>query len=311
MADDLPSLGIRRRIWRAVALGAALVCIFAPAFARAEVFSGPQPGERTSPFKSIALRGDGAGQERDIIAEHRGAATTLVFVHGIERSMAPLIGVLDEYGKQRHDRLKTEFVFLSRDPIESRQRLPMVGQSLRLASPMSLSVDGIEGPGNYGLNKECLLTVIVARDDRVQTNFALVQPGIADAPGMIAAIAKVIGDESPPSVESLRQQRGLGQPGMRGERMREGPGIAPRPAGGLPGATPTDEKLVSLMRRFIQRTNDDATVDQVLRDVETHISGNPGLTQQAINGWTRVLHLKYGTEYAQRAGRAWLEKLKP
>ena len=57
------------------------------------------------------------------------------------------------------DVLKTEFVFLSGDRLSSQQRLSLGGQSLRLQAPMSLSPDGAEGPGNYGLNKECLMTV--------------------------------------------------------------------------------------------------------------------------------------------------------
>lgn len=275
------------------------------------IFSGPQPGEKTTSFKSIELRGEGAGKERDIIAEHKGAPTALIFVHGVERSMAPLMAVLDAYGQERKDALKTEFVFLSADSLSSQQRLPLVGQSLRLQSPMSLSTDSAEGPGNYGLNKECLMTVIVARENKVAANFPLVQPGMADATKIISAIAKIVGDTNPPAAEALRERRGLGgarmEPGQQKERQRE---IQNRPRDNLPGAAPTDERLIGLLRRFIQRSNDDATVDKVLAEVEAYVGGNEDLTRQAIGGWTRVLHLKYGTDYAQKAGQTWLEKLK-
>ena len=178
-------------LWRRTARVVVLfLALLGSARSEEKVYSGPQPGEKTTPFKSVELRGEDAGKERDIIAEHQGARTTLIFVHGVERSMAPLLTVLDEYGQERKDVLKTEFVFLSGDRLSSQQRLPLVGQSLRLQSPMSLSADGAEGPGNYGLNKECLLTVIVARENRVAANFALVQPGLADAPKIISAIAR-------------------------------------------------------------------------------------------------------------------------
>src|SRR5262245_49716274 len=98
--------------WGRTALAAAFLVALV-GVAQSEVFSGPQPGEKTTPFKSVELRGDDAGKERDIIAEHKGAPTTLIFVHGIERSMAPLMTVLDAYGQERKDLLKTEFVFLS------------------------------------------------------------------------------------------------------------------------------------------------------------------------------------------------------
>ena len=298
--------------WRQAAQLAVLFLVHLGA-ARSEenVYSGPQPGEKTTPFKSVELRGQSAGKDRDIIAEHNGAPTTLVFVHGVERSMAPLMTVLDEYARERKDVLKTEFVFLSGDRLGSQQRLPLVGQSLRLQSAMSLSADGAEGPGNYGLNKECLMTVIVASANKVAANFALVQPGMADAPKIISAIAKMIGDTNPPSAEVLHERRGRGsarmEPGQPQDRQR---GITNRPGDKLPGAAPTDEKLVGLLRRFIQRTNDEAAVDKVLAEVEDYVGGNESLTRQAIDGWTRVLHLKYGTEYAQKAGQMWLEKLK-
>lgn len=291
------------------AIAGAGVLILSLAGADTAIFSGPQPGEKTTPFKAIELRGENAGRERDVIAEHNGAPTTLVFVHGIERSMAPLMSVLDEYGKERRESLKTEFVFLSGDRLTSQQRLPLVAQSLRLESPISLSVDGAEGPGNYGLNKECLLTVVVAKENKVAANFALVQPGMADATKIIAAIAKVINDTNPPAAEALRERRGLGGGRMDQpmERRRERAG---RPNDNLPGAAPTDEKLIGLLRRFIQKSNDDATVDKVLAEVTEYVKGSDDLTKQAVNGWTRVLHLKYGTEYAQKAGQTWLEKLK-
>ena len=55
------------------------------------VFSGPQPGEKTSPFKVVELTGPNADKERNPIAENAGKPTSLVFVHGIERSLGALL----------------------------------------------------------------------------------------------------------------------------------------------------------------------------------------------------------------------------
>ena len=152
------------------------------------------------------------------------------------------------------------------------------------------------------------MTVIVARDNKVAANFALVQPGVADAPKIIAALAKLIGDTNPPAAELLRERRGLGGLRMAPKDARREP--PDRAGADLPGAAPTDEKLIGLLRRFIQKSNDDATVDKVLAEVAAYVHGNENLIRQAMDGWTRVLHLKYGTEYAQKAGQTWLEQLK-
>jgi hypothetical protein len=127
----------------------------------------------------------------------------LVFIHTVERSLVPLLRVVDQYGAERKDRLKTEVIFLHPDRREGERRIKAVSRSLQLQSRVGLSPDGAEGPGNYGLNKECMMTIIAARDNKVTANFALVQPGIVDAPKIIEALARTCGDSSPPTVEQL------------------------------------------------------------------------------------------------------------
>ena len=218
--------------------------------------------------------------------------------------MMPLLRVLDEYGAERKDRLTTEVIFLSGDKIEGERRAKAANGSLKLSSHVGFSPDGAEGPGNYGLNKECLMTIIASKDNVVTGNFALVQPGIADAPRVIAAFARTCGDTNPPPVEELTQRqkaRSVG-PGEMGGKRRDN----------FPGAVPTDETLQALLRRFIRPTNDDATVDRILSEVQAHIKDNAELKKQAIDGWTRILHFgdRYGTPHARGVGRAFLHQLK-
>jgi hypothetical protein len=84
--------------------------------------------------------------------------------------------------------------------------------------------------------------------------------------------------------------------------------VSPRPM--IPGAAPTDPKLVGMLRGFIQPSNDAAAVDRIAREVEGYVRGNPDLTRQAVDGWTRVLALGYGTPEAQRVGKELVERLK-
>jgi hypothetical protein len=194
------------------------------------IFSGQQPGEKITSFKTVEILGTNAGKERELITNDAGGATVLVFLHRIERSMMPLLLVIDEYGAMRKDSLKTEIIFLNADRLEGEQKAKNAAGSLKLNAPVGLSLDGAEGPGNYGLNKECLMTIIVAKDQTVTANFALRQPGIADAPKVLEALAKVSGDASPPTLEELNQRHMARNGGGRGEGgMRRGEGMAPRP----------------------------------------------------------------------------------
>jgi hypothetical protein len=286
-------------------LSLAVLFLFGSSLCAADaVFSGPQPGEKATSFKVLAIGGAEDGKERDPISENAGAPTALVFIHQLERSLVPLLRIVEQYGVERRDRIKTEIVFLAADRLAGEERVRAAAGSLKLAARIGLSPDGAEGPGNYGLNKDCLMTIVTAKDNQVVANFALVQPGIADAPKVIAALAKTCGDDNPPTAEALAAK----QPGM----ARGRPAMAEKPKDDFPGAVPSDEKLVGLLRQFIRPTNDDATVDRVLAEVKTHIKSNADLTKQAADGWTRVLHFgdRYGTPYARKIGQEFLEQIK-
>jgi hypothetical protein len=315
------------------------------------IFSGPQPGEKTTGFKVIDIGGAVDGTERDPIQENAGAPTVLVFVHTVERSLVPLLRVIDQYGVERKERIKAEVIFLAADRLSGEQRVRAVNGSLKLSARAGLSPDGAEGPGNFGLNKECMLTIVMAKENVVTANFALVQPGITDAPKVIAALARTCGDAEPPSVEALTAKqsgpaRGRGEMREMAKRppldltsldLRSEEGLrnsvaalkaevetlrrelaaargepAPKPKEDFPGAVPTDAKLVGLLREFVRPTNDNATVDRVLREVKAHIAGNADLQKQALDGWTRVLHFgdRYGTAYSRKLGQEFLDGLK-
>ncbi len=298
-----------------LAVPVLLFCCHLALSAADAVFSGPQPGEKTSPFKVVELTGQNTGKERDPVEENAGQPAALVFVHGIERSLVPLLRVVDEYGATRKDGLKTEIIFLSPDRLAGEQRVKAAAGSLKLQSRVGLSVDGAEGPGNYGLNKECLMTIVVAKDNKVTANFALVQPGIADAPKVLEALAKVSGDTNPPTAAQLSERqmaRGGGGREAAGRMNAESGKAETKPKESFPGAVPTDGRLQGLLRSFIRPTNDDATVDKVLADVKAHIKDSTDLQKQAIDGWTRILHFgdRYGTEHARKVGREFLDQLK-
>ena len=181
---------------------------------------GPQPGEKVTPFEVRVLTAQGPGDKRDPIKAAGDRPVVLVFLHGLERSMAPLMRVVDHYGADQKAKLNTEFVFLIDDPIRGDRGLPRVVKSLKTRAQVGYSVDGIEGPGNYGLNKECLMTIVLAKGGKVTANFALVQPGIADAPGIIAAMAKLAGVATPYSLPSsttraLSSPISIGLPAIR------------------------------------------------------------------------------------------------
>jgi hypothetical protein len=186
------------------------VSLILPAVAADDpVLSGPQPGEKLTPFKVFVATGERKGlSNADLIAEWDGAPAVLVFVHELTRPGAALMRALDAFQQRRAaDGLKLGFVFLTRDRTQSEQYLPLAANSLKMAAPLTLSVDGPEGPGSYGLNRHVQMTVLVARKNVVTASFALVQPNETDAPKIWAEVAKLIGGPVP-TLDEVRAIRG-------------------------------------------------------------------------------------------------------
>jgi hypothetical protein len=178
-----------------------------PAQSDDPVYSGPQPGEKLAPFKVLGFTGPQAGKQFDLIEQLGAAPTLLMFVHEVTRPAAQLMRPLDLYGsKLAADGFATHFVWLAADRSATEDRLRGIQGSLQFKSPISISLDGLEGPGSYGLNRKVALTILVAKDNKVVANFAITQPNETDAPKILEAMAKLVG-KMPPTLADLGADR--------------------------------------------------------------------------------------------------------
>jgi hypothetical protein len=323
------------------------------ALADEPVFSGPQPGEKLTPFKVLGSTGPDAGKEVELIGRLNGAPTLLIFVHEATRPGHQLMRPLDHYGaKLAKDGFATHFVWLAADKTKAEAYLNAAKNSLNLKAPISISLDGQEGPGNYGLNRKVTLTLLVAKDNKVVANFALIQPNETDAPKVLAAMAKLMGQQAP-ALDELRAELGAQRPAQprpaadlaeqvrqlqaEVQRLREmsqratelqkqvdeltdalnearaklakmegaqtpNP-IRKRPplAGELPGRSSSNPELVSLMRRLIQPTNDEAAVKEVVEAMTKWAGDDAARRQELAEFCKRIAHLGYGSEHVKKA----------
>ena len=293
---------------------AALLLACAPQDAK---FSGPQKGEKTPGFKVFDV---GTRQDVDYVADAKGGPTVVVFIHELTRPGGALMRALDDHGQIKQARgLRTHFISLSEDRDGAERHLPNVIKSINLKCPMGISLDGKEGPGSYGLNREVMLTILVARDHKVTANFAIVSPNETDAPKIKAAvdeILKVRGPAPTGSADELREQVMKLQEEVASLReevaaLRLKLDQAARPAprrGGEMEKPKEDEQLVNLCRRLIQQRAGQEQIDAAVKDIEAYIGTNDDLKKQYVGILTRVLDLKYGNEVGQAAMRKQLEK---
>lgn len=298
--------------------------------AQDEIFSGPQPGEKTPGFTVFDI---GSRREVDYVAEWKGAPTLLIFVHELTRPGAALMRPLDEYAQVKKVRgLRALVVSLAEDRDEAERRLPMVKGAIQLKTPWGVSVDGPEGPGAYGLNREVTLTILVAKDNRVHANFAILSPNETDAPGIRKAIDEVLKRE-PEAVtgtpeelaaevarlreENLRLREELAGASLRAERAetqvermnaRRGGRAMRRPEGGGEAREPEDERLVGLCRGLIQKEASEEDVAAAVKRIEEYIHGKDGLRGQYVAILGRILRAGYGTDHAKDVMKEQLAK---
>lgn len=246
------------------------------------VFSGPQPGEKLTPFK-VQPFGGRAAAEVDLIGAVKGGPCVLVFVHEWTRPTLQLARPVDTFAaKWAADGLATHFIMLTADKGKTEQFLQGAKNSLNLKSPVSISLDGLEGPGNYGLNRKMTVTILVAKDNKVVANFPIIQPNETDAPKVLEAMAKVLGKPAPTAEEVAAA------------------GVSRRPdAGANPNGR--DPELTTLMRKLLQQNNDEATVKDVA-DAMVKWAGEDARKKAQLAEYCKtVVKLGYGNDLAKRA----------
>jgi len=154
--------------------------------------SGPQVGDKLTEFKVLGFSGPQEGKEFEVLGQAKGKPMLLIFVHKITRPALRFLRPVDERGA-REETLASHVVWLSEDRDKTLDFLKRASKSLNLQAPMSISVDGKDGPAAYGLNDKVTLTVVLAKEGKVVANFALVDPNEKDAPKVLAAIEQLAG----------------------------------------------------------------------------------------------------------------------
>lgn len=266
------------------------------AWAQDPVFSGPQVGEKVVPFLVRGGLGELAGKEWDIVKQANGNPLLLVFLHQVNRRSISLARLVLEYGATRRDKgLTSALVYLTDDPTEAENALKRMAHAMPAGVPVGISLDGGEGPGAYGLNRNVELTVLVAKENQVTANFAIIQSSIqVDAPRIIGEIVAVTGGGKVPTLAELN----IG------------------PSGALMNARMADDgELPNLLRRLIQRTNSDEGVAAAAEAIEKHIAKVPAAQKQLGEITARIVNAgklaNYGTPAAQKILKQWADKYGP
>ncbi|MCI0380233.1 MAG: hypothetical protein L0215_21825 [Gemmataceae bacterium] len=232
--------------------------------------SGPNPGDKLQEFKAHGIFGDNEGKEFEVLKSTKDRPILLIFVHKITRPALQLLKPVDEYAA-KEEKLAAHVIWLG-EKEKAEEFLKRAKNSLNLQLPVSIAADK-EGPPAYGLNDQVTMTIVLAKDKKVTNNFAFVDPNATVAPKVIAAVAKLLGKEPPKAKEE--------------EKKRNADGKSP--------------ELQKLMRRMIQKDNDEATVDRVVQAMKKWAGDDDAKRKELREHAQLVVRLGYGNEIAQAA----------
>jgi hypothetical protein len=155
--------------------------------------SGPQVGEIIAPFKMRGVLDDEAGKEIDLVKDAAGRPLVIYFLHERTRPSVVLARqVLEHAANRKSDGLEAGLALLAEDAAAMEEWVKIATQSLPRGVPIGISTDGAAGPPAYNLNRNVVVTIIIAKDNRVVANFALTQPTPDDAPKITEAIAAAL-----------------------------------------------------------------------------------------------------------------------
>lgn len=278
------------------------------------IFSGPQVGEPLPPLKVTLPLVEDAGEPVDAaLTDGDHPHRLIVFVHQRTRPSVGFLRVLGEYGSTRKESgLATSVVFLGNDATEVAGAVRRARGALPKNVLIGVSPDGLEGPGEYGLNREVTLTILVASEGKVTFNSALIDPSLPlELPKVLVAICETIGGE-PPTIESLMGESLMGESQMGGGRagatlrrtVKTGDKDVPNDL--VPGFS----KVEPLLRAFIRIDNSDDRVDQLAKQIDEVLQEAPEAKQRLKEIAGRVYEI-YGTDHAKVYLQRWAGVGKP
>jgi hypothetical protein len=127
----------------------------------------------------------------------------LVIVNGPNRPAARLTRSLMNFAEMHKENLFAGVAYLDNDQAAALKQLEHAVSWWQVQPPVGVSVDGVEGPGSYGLNRNVNVTVLVANNGVVTSNFAVVQPTETDAIKILENVVNLVGGRVPGNSEVL------------------------------------------------------------------------------------------------------------
>lgn len=170
------------------------VCALGALLSAQEIQSGPAIGMKLTKVNAYAASGPYQGKEFDAAAALGQGPGALLFVKALNRETAPIIRGLDNLAAEFSLLgFKSFTMMLTDDRTAGEARIKTLSKALNMRNPMTVSLDGAEGPGNYAINRNANLTLVMVKGGVVTKCLAFTDTGLKDLPLITAAVESVAG----------------------------------------------------------------------------------------------------------------------
>lgn len=120
----------------------------------------------------------------------------LTFARDLNRDLTRLVKEIDAFVKKQQDKdMRAFVVFLTKEPAQLEPRLKALAEAEKISIPLTIYPDE-QGPKPYKLNPNVKFTVLVYRDKKVQSNFALPKITPKDTKAILAEAEKMVAEKS-------------------------------------------------------------------------------------------------------------------
>ncbi|MEZ5966143.1 MAG: hypothetical protein R3F56_20065 [Planctomycetota bacterium] len=309
----------------------------------AQTPSGPEAGSDLGKAQVYAPTGARAGTTFDAAAVIGQGPGALLFVGELNRNVAPLVRGLDRlaaaHGLQGFHACT---VLLASDRTAAEQQVERASPALALTYPMVVSVDGVDGPGSYGLDRKCTATLVLADKGKVVRSVGYTDTGAQDVPQLAGWVTAMTGplpedvggtrallarkypnadgellDLTAALLVQTRRQAARETTRMGGANDRRGapPDRRPPVAGAdapdreraRAGKAPDDPELRKLLRAIVQQSATEQDLDAAFRDIDARVGSDADLERQAVAMFELVASRGYGSEAAQKRCAAYVD----
>ncbi len=160
---------------------AAVVAAVSGFAAAAEMKSGPQVGDKVSPFMPLNINGKSAGEKHCLVCENQDNPVVMIFARNPECPMTQALIKKVEATVAKNEKCEMgSFVVFCTDDSQAEGQAKAFAEKAKLKKVV-LSIDSPAGPRSYKVAKDAEVTVVLYTKHVVKANHSFKKDELKDA----------------------------------------------------------------------------------------------------------------------------------